>query len=181
VVDNTGIYRDVTQQACMLDTADTADTLEPTIENEISQTFINSITAVMSENLLTVFSGVVSNASNVPITAVSNIRSFLSGVTLDNYGNRVINYINNVIMPLVTHNGLLLVEIAFDANITGDTTISVSVNGGPYVVYRSPTFADSLYSPVVTDSGVSTAVVDDYSHIVNTVMGMSTDAQSAGY
>ena len=181
LINTGGIMRDVDPTTASLNTENTESMLNYTEESSVAQTFINSLTAAMSENLVTVISGTVTNIQGNSITAISNIQSFIWGVDITPYGNRIINYINTVIMPQITMNNLRLVSIVFDCDLLGDTTVSVSVDNYNPVIYRLPTFTDSLYSPVVTNAASKEAVIGDFDTVVDTVMSMESLPQQGAY
>jgi len=175
------MLRDPNQMATVLDTNNTESMLNYTEESEVAQTFINALSSAMSENLVTVLSGTITNLYAEPITTISNINSFLEGVDVTPYGNRLINYVNYVIMPQLSVNGLRGVSIVFDCDLLGDTTVNVSLDNATPVTFRLPSFADSLYSPVRTDGQNKSAVVGDFELVVDSVLGMSSTDQTVGY
>jgi len=181
LVNSGSLIRDMPQTTTMLDTNNTESLLNYTEDTEVAQTFINALTANMSENLITVLSGTITNIHGTPITTISNLQSFLEGVDITPYGNRIINYVNAVIMPQLTVNNLRVVSIVFDCDLLGDTTVSVSLDHAQPVVYRLPTFADSLYSPVLTNAVTKEAVIGDFEVVVDTVMGMSQNDSVGDY
>lgn len=164
------LLNDPTVYNTVLDTNDTESMLNYTVESDVAQIFINAVSGVMSENMITVLSGTITNQFGTPVTTISNIQSFLEGVDITPYGNRIINYIDAVIVPQISYNNLRMIDIVFECDLIGDTVVSISVDGGIAVPYRLPTFADSLYSPVIADKGVKDAIVDDFSTVVDTVI-----------
>jgi len=172
VVESGGIMADPTAYATGLDTEYTEGLLNTTETSTVAQTFVNSLTSNMSENLIVSMSGTVTNITGQPLTTISSVASFLEGVDITPYGNRVVNYVNAVIMPQLTMVGMRIVSIVFSCDLLGDTTVSVSIDNSPEVIYRLPTFADSLYTPVITDKMTKSAVVDDFESITDTVMSM---------
>lgn len=156
-----------------LDTRDTEGWLNYSEHGEVAQTFINALTTAMSENLITIASGMVTNTHGTPLTTISSINSFLEGIDITPYGNRMVNYVNDVIMPRVTMNGMRLVNIVFDCDLMGDTTVSVAIDDPNHaVIYRLPSFADGLFAPVITDSVNKQAVIGDFEVIADTIMTM---------
>jgi len=181
LIESGGIISDPVQTATGLDTENTESMLNFTEETQVSQTFINALTSNMSENLVSIIGGTVTNASGAPFTTISNISSFLEGVDITPYGNRIINYINSVIVPQISLSNLRLIDIVFNCDLLGDTVVSVSVENGQPVVYRIPTFADSLYTPVLTNSMTKEALIGDFEGIVDTVMSLSPENTTGVY
>jgi hypothetical protein len=174
-----GLMRDPTQLS--IDTECTESMLNYTEQSGIAQLFINSLTANMSENLISVISGTITNITGMMITTIASINSFLEGVDITPYGNRIINYVNAVIAPQITVNNLRLVSIVFECDLLGDSTVSVSVDNGAPITYRVPTFADSLYTPVLTDTVTKNAVISDFETVVDTVMSMAPNNTTGVY
>ncbi len=181
LVNSGSLVRDPTATTTMLDTHDTESMLNYTEDAEVAQSFINSLTSVMSDNLTTVISGTVTNLHGQPLTTISNIQSFLEGVDITPYGNRIINYVNSVIIPQISINNLRLVSIVFDCDLLGDTAVSISLDNNSPVIFRLPTFADSLYTPILTNEATKEAVLGDFEVLVDTVMGMSPENQTGEY
>lgn len=177
------LVRDVQNTQSVLDTDNAENLLNYSAESAVAQLVVNSLTATMADNLLTVLSGTVTNMQGTPITTVANINSFLEGVDITSYGNRVVNYINSVIMPQVTRNGLFIASIVFDCDVLGSTSVNVCIDNGPAITYRFPTYADSLYTPVLTDAGTKDVVVGDFELVADMVMGMGPEFQgvNSGY
>jgi len=172
VVASGGLMADPSAYGTGLDTEYTEGMLNVTETSTVAQTFVNSLTANMSDNLILTISGTVTNITGQSLTTISNVSSFLEGVDITPYGNRVVNYVNAVIMPQLTMVGMRIVSIVFSCDLLGDTTVSVSIDNSPEVIYRLPTFADSLYTPVITDKMTKSAVVEDFETVTDTVMSM---------
>jgi len=181
LVESGGIISDPVQVATGLDTENTESMLNFTEETQVAQTFINALTANMSENLVSVIGGTITNAGGAPFTTISNISSFLEGVDITPYGNRIINYLNSVIMPQISLSNLRLVDLVFNCDLLGDTVVSVSVENSQPIIYRVPTFADSLYTPVLTNSMTKEALIGDFESVVDTVMSMSPCGDTGNY
>ena len=149
--DNVGVNMN-NPASLLAETSDTADTLNPTAENLKAVTICNSINSMMIECLITRISVSLSNKFGENTVILSDVNTFIPDVDLVFWSNRLISKIKNILMPSVTDNGLSKVEVHIISDITKDTTISISVNDQPNYIYRFPTYADSLYTPVVTSS-----------------------------
>ena len=157
--------------ATFLDTMYTEDLYKQNIETIIAVTVAESINSAIIENMLTKLSFSTTNITGLPVTIITEFNSFIEGVDMIPYVNKVKNKIDSVLMPGISQNGLILIDLHVVANLLGDTTIEISVNNAPKIVYRLPTFADSLYSPVATDEVNKKLITSDFS----TVMDMSYD------
>jgi len=161
----------------MLDTNITEDLYKPNIESVISSTIAHSVSGMLIDNLLSEIDFSTSNLGGENITAVSNARSFIEGIDITSYVNKVITNLNYILMPEVSQNGLIGIEIFVHSDVLGETTVSISVNAQPHVVYRYPTFADSLYSPVISDEANKVMFSDDMGQVLDTTYAMSPQPQ----
>jgi hypothetical protein len=151
----------------MLDTMDTADMLQPTAETMKATVIAQSINSIMLDQLLSSISVSITNQTGGYIVALTDVKSFIEGIDVTAYANRAVSQIEAVLMPLVTDGNLTMIEAFITADILGDTTIGISVNMQPNVVYRFPTFADSLYSPVVSSADNKARTINDFSNILD--------------
>jgi len=151
----------------MLDTCDTADLLAPTIENKIATTVAHSISSMMADNMIMEFSASMTNATGPVIVTPTNVKSFITAIDTVSYANRVVTRCSEVLMPEITYNNAVMVTIDFTADVLGDTTVAVSYNGGPSVVYRFPVFTDSLFSPVITDTVGRKSTAESMGNIID--------------
>lgn len=151
-----------------LDSENTEVTYKPTIESIIATNILHTLNDLLVENLLLEVALGCTNITGVPVTAVSNVKSFITGIDVTSYINKVVTNIEHMLMPTITRNGLLVVDFMVDSNILLDTTISISVNNQPPVLFRFPTFADSLYVPVIT--------TEEHSGMISRDMGLVLDA-----
>lgn len=146
----------------------TANTLAPSIENKIAINVASILPSLMSMYLLTKCNLSFSNAVGDNNLLVSG-HSIFQGLNLPDAFNKLENRIKGSLIPNITQNGLVCVELEVDADLLGDTCINLSVNGQPYTQYRFPTFADGLYAPVITDSFTSQNINNDFQNLLGQV------------
>lgn len=162
ITHNTGYgYRDVN---VLSNVTDSEDILNPTIETMKVSELVFSVGSIMVENLFDKLGFSISNASGqlvvIPTTAASILQTYgVPANIINNYINRAMTAISTLLCPKLTDNGATLVELHYSSELSGDTVVSISLNGQMPIVYRYPTFADSLFTPVVTNS----ATKDDVS------------------
>lgn len=157
----------------VLDTADTEEMYQPTQETLIATNIANTISGMLVENLLTKVTLSITNQTGTNVTIPTNADSFIEGVDLTSYLGRLVSNVNNVLMPEITHSGLLIVSAHVDSDLMTDTTISISINYGPEVVFRLPTFADSMFTPVVTNAANKLALVDGFNNVLDATYNAS--------
>jgi len=160
--DNTVGYRET-----MMDTNDTADMLQPTIENKIATQVSHSMTSMMAENLITKLSISMTNMSGVNVALPADFRSFIDGIDTLSYINRIVDRCEQVLLPDITHNGLVIVNVSVDADLLGDTTVIIEYDLGQPIVFRFPVFTDGLFTPVITDSAGRRSIGDDMANLID--------------
>lgn len=154
------------------DSNETEELYKANIETMIATNIVHSINGIMSDNLLSVISLTASNTTGVDfVEVIAPPQSIITGLDTTRYENTLKAKVKHVLMPEITRNGLLVVTFTILSDLLGDTLVTVSVNGGPMVPYRLPTFADSLYSPVVTTSSKAASLTDDLSNVLDTTYG----------
>ena len=152
----------------IMDTDDTEELYKPNIETMVATTIVHSINSIMTDNLLSIVSLTASNATGEDFVEVFPAQSLIEGIDTLKYENAVLAKVRNVLLPEVTRNGMLIVSFTVISDLLGDTTVTVSVNNGPAIPYRLPTFADSLYAPVVTSSAKAAILTEDLGNVLDT-------------
>jgi len=150
-----------------LDSDITADMLQPTVETIKSTTFAQSLNSAMLDNLLSNVSLSITNSSGQPVVVITDAKSFIEGINISKFVNNLVSRIKNIILPKITDNNQTIVEIHAHSDILGDTSLTISINMSPSEIYRFPTFADSLYSPVVTNSSTKESLVNDFGNLLD--------------
>ena len=72
-------------------------------------------------------------------------------------------------MPKITHNNNILLRCMLDISLITDSTINISINGQPEMIFRFPTFADSTYLPVISDKINRDNVVEEFQNLISAV------------
>jgi len=151
----------------MLDTNDTADTYQSNIETTTATNISHSITSYMLENMLTTLDFSFTNKTGTNVVIISNADSFIDGIDITSYVNRVVTKIKTVLMPTITYNSQMIVECFVHSDVVGDNTVSISLNMQPNMIFRFPVFADSLYSPVVTNNSTRNTLADEFNNVLD--------------
>jgi len=151
----------------ILDTEHTAAMLQPTIETKIATLVAHSMSSMLAENMLTGISLSMTNMSGMAVAGYTKIESFIPGVNHIAYVNKLLARVENILMPEITYNNQLLVEIHVIADLIGDTTVAVSLNMQPLVPFRFPTFSDGLYTPVISDTAHRALLSNNIGNIID--------------
>lgn len=96
-----------------------------------------------------------------------NIQGFVDRMDMSGHINPLLTLIENEILNVITHNNQLALGLAVDSELNGSTTVKVSINNGPIESFSNATYADQLFTPVVTS---------DYGRLTN----MAVDIQNLG-
>lgn len=155
----------------ILDSDITQDTLQPTMENLKANFLATTIPSLMIECLIYQCDISISNTTNEPVVYITNPMSLIGDIDMITFIEKLQIKIKNIILPKLTEKNQLHVEAFIHANIIGDISISLGLNGIPPTLYRFPTFADSLYSPVITNQLQSEQVVNDFSNMLDATYG----------
>jgi len=156
--------------ASILNTNDTEEMWKNTIESTMAVNIVQSVSGMLIDNLLSGIDFSVTNMGGQPLTTVTNAFSFIDGIDLIPYVNKVETRINHILFPEISKNGGYLLNIFVHSDLLGDSSVSISVNNAPPTVFRFPTFADSLYSPVISDADNKGMMTNDFNNVFDRVM-----------
>lgn len=134
------------------DTNDTMETMTPSELNVRVLELNNSITsAIINSGLTSAEIYVKSDGIGVPIVEVLGAKSLFSDGFVIPGSNTLRDILSSLIIPKFTRNGECPCEMKISCDTLKDTLINlVDYNYGlDQMIYKFPTFADSLYSPVI--------------------------------
>lgn len=166
IIDDRQLVGDVSN--LMLETNITEQLSTVSVESTIANTLSESITGLLVDEMLSTIDFSVTNMTpnSEIIFTVSNVKSFIHGLDITLYVDRFLNKLRTLIMPGITQNNMLGVDIHVHSDILGDTSIGVSLNNNPPIIFRLPTFCNSLYTSMVGSSEQYNNVVEDYDQIL---------------
>jgi len=116
------------------------------IANEVT----HSISAILTDNLLSTIEFSISNKTGVHLISIKSVNSFIPGTDMNSDLENVISQIMLKVMPKVSDNNKILLDINVSCNILTDSVISVTIGDGTKSEFVFPTFADGLYSPIIS-------------------------------
>lgn len=122
-------------------------------ETVVATAFCYSIPAIMMELMLTraVFTITNEQLDGRIRLDLKNHSTFAEGVSMAPYLARFEDRVINEVFDDLTRDGEIALWIDMDCDIEYGTFISVSYDGGHTEEFSLPTFADGLYSPIVTN------------------------------
>lgn len=159
---NVSVYNTVGQGVRLHQTGDAESWMGATLEVQLATIIANSVNAMMVENMLI---SVAFTSTNMTMDAQLDTR-IISGqgvttVDMRQYFQNFMTRFEQEVMPDITKMNTIPVAIMVEANLNGDTKIDLSLDGGPYVPFISPSFCDSLLAPIVTTTQ------NDYYNLLN--------------
>lgn len=137
---------------------------------------INAITDIIVRNKIVDIDVVITNDianSGNDISILSGTPAIV-GVQAMNVFPYIVSAIRTEVMPVLTKNNNIRVSGIFHIELSGTNACELSIDGAPAVVYRFPSFASSLYSPMLTSTNNKTAVANS----VETLFEMILDNNS---
>jgi len=154
-----------------IDTMFTESTLQPTAENKIAVMIAQVIIATMTENLIGTLTVSFNNETGANVAIPGYTVSYIEGLDVTPELNRLLTYISDTLLPMISKNGLLKIKCNVFADLLEDTTIDLEVNLGGSIIYRFPTFADSINSSVITDDATRKGLTEDMSVVLDSTYG----------
>ena len=115
-----------------------------------------------------------------PETSILHANSF-SSIPLVAQSEALKQRIDTELIRDLTYNNQISYSLTGSFDLLGESMISLSMNGGPIIDYTVPSFADALFSPVIT---ANAGRVTDISNQFNILMGnldLSTTAGANGF
>lgn len=111
----------------------------------------NAVPALMMDLLITkiAFRSTNQDISGLMNTVLIDAKSLSSADMRLNYEHFVRRF-NQEVMYDLTFGNQDVYQVEMHADLFGDTFISLSLNGGPMIPYNTPSFCDSLLTPVIT-------------------------------
>lgn len=152
--------------AAIMDTDDTADTMQPLPETIKANIVANELPAYMCECMVTNIAMSMTNLNGENIAMVSHIQTFVDNVDPVTWIEPLLSRVRTLLMPKLGDSGMTVFDMHVVADVTGEITIMVSLFGGQPIVYRYPCYADSLYSPVVVNSQNKELLVNDFQNVL---------------
>ena len=140
-----------------------------TVEYLVALNVSNIVTGLITNNMLSAMSFSSNNLDDYVHTIPDSKSVMCDDIDIAKSVDRVMAYVDNVLMPLITLNNTRLVSLNVDCNSVGITTVSIVINNGVLKEFKFPTFADSLYSPIISDLERSIGMTDEVGSILDVI------------
>lgn len=160
-------------QPNFINTLNVSEMLNPKLETLIALKTANTINSLMCDNLISIMGLMITNVNGTPEIIPGIIESFIDSISDQDKimsANRIIAKIRESLIPDITMSNQIILEISFYSDMLGDTVIGIKCSTGyslttEETIYRLPTFADSLYSPMVANTATKQTLQNDFSNI----------------
>ena len=120
----------------------------------------------MGECMVTSVSLSMTNINNENVAIVTGIQTFVSGLDPTVWIDPLLTRVRTLLMPKLSDGGMTVFEAHGVADVMGEITVSLSLYGMRPLVYRFPCYADSLYSPVLTNNMNKELLVNDFQNVL---------------
>ena len=151
----------------MMETDDVADTLQPLPETLKANMIANELPSYMCECMVTNLVMSMTNMNGENIAIPTHIQTFVDRVDAASWIEPLLAKVRLLLKPKLSDGGMTIFDAHVVADVLGEITISISLYGGHPVIYRYPCYADSLYSPVVTNRQNKEILVNDFQNILD--------------
>lgn len=160
-----------------MDSNDTCEMLNPTVENLKAASIVFSVNSMMADNLLSrIDLSLTNNTYNGQLVVTPlNGSSLMDGIDQVACLERTCNQIELLLGPSLTDRGQTIITAYVSSELIGDTTISISVNNGPYVLFRYPVFADSTFAPVISNAATKEDTKSAFDTLFDATYNISKD------
>ena len=150
---------------------DTEPLLSSLVEVKIGHEFIDAVTGLLLANRL---SSVVLHVTNntvdlVPSTIISSYTTDIDDIDMSGFLKRFVTRLEMEVMPLITNNGQLIVDIHAIIDFQAKSQVQVSINGKPAVPISIPVYADNLYSPVLLPEQTYAVSTSEYQDVIQKI------------
>jgi len=141
---------------------------DATLDSKVAVLIRDAVSSIIAKNMLTDIAFSVTNNTPTmdtifqPYIAVPAV----GGVNLPALVEKFKLEFLNMVVPQITNNQNLIIDVDVYSSITGDTKIAISINGMEKRLYRFPTFADSLYNSLLTNKDGFIKASQDYRAII---------------
>lgn len=151
------------------------NTLQPRLGNILTLEFYQIISSLLFDQMLTRASIHISNhpkfimAGEVAMCMKSE-SIFHSVFNTPTAIDTLESFLRRIILPKITKNDQIYVDIMADINILGVSSIAISVNDEDPEIYRYNSSMDNMFSPFISTENQKNLITDDISNIIDTVM-----------
>lgn len=146
-------------------------------ETLVATILSNAVPAIMMECMISkiYFSSTNHDYTGTMNTVIADVRSLTDTDMTSNY-EQFKRRFEREVMYDITYGGQDLYMVTINADLFGDTYITLSIGNGSEVVFNTPSFCDGLMTPVVTTNKDSYyGAINDFDHLMNSINDIRRD------
>ena len=154
---------------------------QPRLETQLATIATHAVAGLMVDNMLIYVNMhcTTLTLNGIPDTRVSPDIQGVTTADMRPYVAKFINRFETEVLPDLTMNGTIPVDLRITANLYGETRIEVSLDGNPHECFVTPSFCDSLMVPVVTTNnndyhGLITGLEEVMNHCGSSASSIAT-------
>lgn len=148
--------------------------INPTIGNLLCMEFYQIMSSILFDNMITRVSIHISNHRKFTYQDIASTLSsesiFHKVFNTPRTINIIDSFLRKIILPKMTMNGEIDVDLIADINILDSSSIAITVNDDDPEVYRYKSSMDNLYSPYIATNNQKNVMVDDVSTLMDTII-----------
>lgn len=113
-------------------------------------------------------------------TIIVDAKTLMQGVDITNYIKSFMYKFDSELLRDLSFNNQMDFAIDVKCDLLGETWINLSINSGPFVMYVSPSFCDSLLTPMITTNYLNCmGIASDFSNLLDYICDNSGVAVTA--
>jgi hypothetical protein len=142
---------------------------DATFESKVAVLIRDSVSSLLAKNMLMDIAFTITNdvLTNDLIFQPYFALPAVNGVNLPALVEKFRIELEQLIIPQLTRQGNLIIDVDVYSSIMGDTKIAISINRGEKRLYRFPTFADSLYNSLITNAQLFNETTNTYKQVID--------------
>lgn len=152
------------------------DNLQPSLGNILALEFYQIMSSLLFDKMMTRVSIHISNHPNFitvgeVATCISSESLFHTAFNTPDAVNGIDAFLRRIILPKITKDNNIYVDMFADINILGTSSIAITVNSNDPEIYRYNSSMDNMFSPYVSSVQQKDVMTDDVSTIIDKVLG----------
>jgi len=148
----------------------TADLNTSHRETKLAILAVESISAMMTEHMISSANIFITNDSGNYQVSILEPFMMLEGLDSVAWVNSLRTAIVRELMPTLTYNNKLLIDMTINISIISDAYVTISIDKQAPMPYVLPLFTDSLISPVISNSATFDNNVENYKKLTDTII-----------
>lgn len=169
------VYMDQVHRAEVHHVGQTADWGSTTLETQVATILAQSVPSLAMDLTIT---HIFFQANNLGFGGqVQMLTSEIEGFTnmdMSGYERVFRQRLEHEVLRGISFNGQMSFDIMMHVDLLGETKISISLNGAPFIDYLAPSFCDALTAPILTSNmQASQTLAEDFDMLFSGIQGNS--------